>query len=135
MSDTESLEPIGDESESDAAPPVAAAEIRAEIDDARAATDRFRSKASELINELREREVQARNDAILAEAAAEEARARAQEAIEHAKQIEARASAKAREAIQKAGQVAGEAERRSTELEELAGRRPGARPGGRESDR
>ena len=45
MSDTESLEPIGDAEEEEAAIPVAADEIRAEIEEAREATDRFRSKA------------------------------------------------------------------------------------------
>ncbi len=70
MSDTESLEPIGDAKGDEVPLPIAADEIRAEIDHARAATDRFRSKASELIKELRDREIQARNDAIVAQGAA-----------------------------------------------------------------
>jgi hypothetical protein len=79
VSDSERLEPI-----------------RTEIDEARAATDRFRAKATELIADLREREAAARRDAVIACAAAQEARERAQEAIEHAKRLEARATAKAR---------------------------------------
>ena len=104
--------------EEDAAIPVAADEIRAEIDQAREATDRFRSKATELIEELRDREIQARNDAIVAEAAAEEARAQRPGGDRACEARSRRApTAKAREAIKKAGEVAGEAERRSTALE------------------
>jgi hypothetical protein len=51
LSDTESLEPIGGAEEDEVALPVAADDIRAEIDQAREATDRFRSKAGELIFE------------------------------------------------------------------------------------
>jgi hypothetical protein len=47
--------------------------IRSEIDQARAATDRFRAKASELIADLREREAEARRDAVIAHAASQEA--------------------------------------------------------------
>ena len=117
MSDTESLEPIGGAEDDEAEVPVAAGQIRAEIDQARAATDRFRSKATELIDELRDREAQARNDAAVAHAAAEEARDRAYQAIDHAKKVEARITAKAREVAKQARKAAGEAERRSTALE------------------
>src|SRR6266487_564158 len=116
LSDTESLEPIGDAESDDVALSVDANEIRAEIEQAREATDRFRAKATELIKQLRDREAQARNDAITAEAAAQSAREEAtgsheaaQEAIEHAKRIEARATAKAREIITKATKTAREA--------------------------
>ena len=60
MSDTESLEPIGEAGRDDVPFPVDADEIRGEIEQARAATDRFRAKATELIKELRDRETQAR---------------------------------------------------------------------------
>ena len=98
MSDTESLEPIGEAERDDVRPPVAADQSRPEIDQARAATERFRSKATELIKELREREARARDEADLAVAGADDARAQAREAIEHAKRVEAEGLARARAA-------------------------------------
>ena len=79
-------------------------EIRAEIDEARAATESYRAKAAELIAELRAREARSRGEAVRAQAAesrtreAEEAREatseRAEEAIERLK-VEARERAEA----------------------------------------
>jgi hypothetical protein len=57
---------------------------------ARAATDHFRAKTTELIEELREREAKARDEAIAAHAAAESMRGAANDAIQRAKRVEAR---------------------------------------------
>jgi hypothetical protein len=117
LSETESLEPIGDVERDDVAPAPAGGEIRGEIDQARAATDRFRAKATDLISELRAREARAREEADVARAAADEVRTRAQEAIDEAKRVEARSTTKAREAIREAAKRAGAVEKRSKALE------------------
>ena len=55
MSEIESVEPIGEPERDEIALPLDAQQLHAEIDQARAATDRFRSKATELIKELRDK--------------------------------------------------------------------------------
>ena len=91
--------------------------IRAEIDQARAATERFRAKATELIRELGAREAKAREEAAAAEAASETMRAAASEAIERARRVEQGLMAKARGAVQSARQRAEEAAARAQEIE------------------
>ena len=69
MSDAERLEPTEAEAGEGAISP-GADELRAEIDEARAATESYRAKAAELIAELRAREAKSRGDAARAETAA-----------------------------------------------------------------
>ena len=66
MSDAERVEATSGETEEIAASEDGTQRIRAEINEAKAATDRFRTKATELIAELRDRESKAREDAIAA---------------------------------------------------------------------
>ena len=69
MSETERVEGIGEPDTGEEALPVDAEQIRDEIDEARAATDRFREKATELIGDLREREAESSQAAAAAQAA------------------------------------------------------------------
>ena len=77
-------------------------EIRADVESARAVTERYRVKADELVEELWDRDAAQRDAAAGARLAAEQAREEADRAIEIATGAERRTLERARKAIRDA---------------------------------
>ena len=120
MSDTESIEPVREGGDTGQAARCRSTreQIRGEIENAREATERFRAKAADLIEELRAREAKARDDGRPRARGREERPPRGRPRDRAgASGTEERSAKRASKAIQEAAKRAGEAEGRATAAE------------------